>query len=63
MINIWPYLKFFSPPGLCWAGYGPGLVIRSENLLAPENKITLKIFAFHRSFDFVTWLNSLHVDC
>jgi len=30
MINIWLLLKFCSPPlpRLCWAGYGPGLVIR-----------------------------------
>jgi len=26
MKNIWPHLKFFSPPPrLCWAGYSPGL--------------------------------------
>jgi len=28
MINIWPHLNLFSPSPGCWAGYGPGLMIR-----------------------------------
>jgi len=56
-----PEIFFASPPGCVEIATGLVLWLESVNLLAPENKITLKEkICFPQKF---TWLNSPYVDC